>query len=71
MAKQYKNKIHSSTKLTPIQASFIGNEGFVYKNSFDKREKVKPKFQVNGLVRVADLKEERFLKSDTTNCSYK
>ena len=36
----------------------------------DKRKKVKPKFQVNDLVRVAELKKT-FLKSDTTNWSYK
>ena len=31
--------------------------------------KLKPKFQVNDLVRTADL-EETFSKSDTTNWSY-
>ena len=36
----------------------------------DKREKVKPKFQINDLVRTADLKKT-FSKSDTTNWSYK
>ena len=30
--KQYNNRIHSSTKLTPIQASLKKNEGYVYKN---------------------------------------
>ena len=46
------------------------NEGFVYNNLLDKREKVKPKFQLNDLVRSADLKET-LSKSDTTNWSYK
>ena len=46
------------------------NEGFVDKNLLDKRKKMKPKFQVNGLVRTADLKKT-FSKSDTTNWSYK
>ena len=46
------------------------NEGCVYKNLLDKRKKVKPRFQVNDLVRVADLKKT-FSKSDTTNWSYK
>ena len=32
ITKQYNNRIPSSTKLTPIQASFKKNEGFVYKN---------------------------------------
>ena len=57
-------------KLTPIQASLKKNEGFVYKNLLDKRKKTKPKFQVNDLVRTADLKKT-CSKSDTTNWSYK
>ena len=56
--------------MTPIQASFKKNEGYVYKNLLDKRKKVKPKFQVNDLVRNADLKKT-FSKGDTTNWSYK
>ena len=68
--KQYNKKIHSSTKLTPIQASLKTNEGFVYKNLLDKRKKVKPKFQINDLVRTADLKKT-FSKRDITNWSYK
>ena len=51
------------TKLTPIQASLKKNEGFDYKNLLDKRKEVKPKFQVNDLVRTADLKK-KFSKSD-------
>ena len=70
ITKQYNNKVHSSTKLTPIQASLKKNEGYVYKNLLDKRKKVKPKFQINDLVRVADLKKT-FSKGDTTNWSYK
>ena len=70
ITKQYNNRIHSSTKLTPIQASLKTNEGFVYKNLLDKRKKVKPKFQINDLVRTADLKKT-FSKGDTTNWSYK
>ena len=70
ITKQYNNRIHSSTKLTPIQASLKKNEGFVYKNLLDKRKKVKPKFQINDLVRVADLKKT-FSKGDTTNWSCK
>ena len=31
ITKQYNNKVHSSTKLTPIQASLKKNEGYVYK----------------------------------------
>ena len=35
-----------------------------------KRKRIKPKFQINDLVRVADLKKT-FSKGDTTNWSYK
>ena len=47
ITKQYNNRIHSSTKLTPIQASLKKNEGYVYKNLLDKRKKMKPKYQIN------------------------
>ena len=70
ITKQYNNRIHSSTKLTPIQAGLKKNEGFVYKNLLDKRKKIEPKFQINDLVRTADLKKT-FSKGDTTNWSYK
>ena len=56
--------------MTPIQASLKKNEGYVYKNLLDKRKKMKPKFQINDLVRTADLKRT-FSKGDTTNWSYK
>ena len=70
ITKQYINRIHSSTKLSPIQASLKKNEGYVYRNLLDKRKKIKPKLQINDLVRVADLKRT-FSKGDTTNWSYK
>ena len=70
ITKEYNNRIHSSTKLTPIQASLKKNEVFVYNNLIDKRQKVTPKFQVNDLVITADLKKT-FSKGDTTNWSYK
>ena len=70
ITKQYNNRIHSSTKLSPKDASFKKNEGFVDKNLLDKRKKKKLKFQINDLVRVADLKKT-FSKGDTTNWSYK
>ena len=70
ITKQYNNRIHSSTKLTPIQASLKKNEGYVYKNLLDKRKKVKPKFQINDFARTADLKKT-FSKGDTTSWSYK
>ena len=70
ITKQYNTRIHSSTKLTPIQASLRKNKGYVYKNLLDKRKKIKPKVQVNDLVRTADLKKT-FPKGDTTNWSNK
>ena len=70
ITKQYNNRIHSSTKLSPKDASLKKNEGSVYKNLLDKRNKIKPKFQINDLVRTADLKKT-FSKGDTTNWSYK
>ena len=70
ITKQYNNRIHTFTKLTPIQASLMKNEGYLYKNLLDKRNKIKPKYQINDLVRTADLKRT-FSKGDTTNWSYK
>ena len=70
ITKQYNNRVHSSTKLSPKDASLKKNEVYVYKNLLDKRKKTKPKFQVNNLVRTADLKRT-FSKGDTTNWSYK
>ena len=70
ITKQYNNKTHSSTKITPTQASLKKNEGYVYKNLLDKRKKVKPKYEIGDLVRTADLKKT-FSKGDTTNWSYK
>ena len=57
LTKQYSYRIHSSTKLTPIQASLKKNEGFVYKNLIDKRKKIKPKYEICDLVRTGDLKK--------------
>ena len=56
--------------MTPIQASLEKNEGFVYENLLDKRKKITPKFQINDLVRTADLKKT-FSKGDATIWSYK
>ena len=53
----------------PIQASFKENEGYVYNNLLDKRKKNTTKFQVNDLIRTADLKHT-FAKGDTTYWSY-
>ena len=69
ITKQYNNRVHSSTKLSPKDASLKKNEGSVYNNLSDKREKITPKLQINDLLRTADLKK-MFSKSDTTNWSY-
>ena len=70
ITKQYNNRIHSSTKLSPKVASLKKNEGLVYKNLLDKRKKLKPKYEIGNLVRTADIKK-LFSKSDTTNWSHK
>ena len=70
ITKQYNTRVHTSTKLTPSQASLKKNEGYIYKNLLDKRKKITAKFQINNLVRTADIKRT-FSKSDTTNWSYK
>ena len=67
--KQQKNRVHTSTELTPIQASLKKNEEFVYQNLADKRKKIKPKFKVKDLVRTAQLKKT-FSTGDTTDWSY-
>ena len=51
-----------------MQASLKKNEGYVCRKLLDKRKKIKPKFQVNDLVGVADWKRI-FSKWDTTNWS--
>ena len=70
ITKQFFNKIHSSTKLTPIQASLKTNEGYVYHYLLNKQTKIEPKIQVDNLVITADLKTT-FSKRDATHCSYK
>ena len=70
ITKQYNNRLHTSTKISHKDASLKKNEGFVYNNLLEKRKKISPKFQINDLVRTADLKKT-FSKGDTTNWSYK
>ena len=70
LTKQYNNRIHSSTKLSPKDASLKKNEAFVYRKLLDKRNKIKPKYKIGNLVRTADLKKT-FSKSDTINWSDK
>ena len=49
ITKQYNNRIHTSTKLTPIQASLQKNEGYVYKNLLDKCNKNKTKVSIKRI----------------------
>ena len=70
ITKKYNNRVHSSTKLSPKDASLKKNDGYVYKNFLEKRKKIKPKYKIGDLVRTADLKKT-FSKGDTTNWSYK
>ena len=70
VVKQYNNTIHSSTKMTPIQASKKSKEKEVYSNLQDKRRKLNPKNKLGHLVRTADIKRV-FSKGDSTNWSYK
>ena len=67
--KQNINTIHSSVKLTPIQASKQLKEKEVYSNLIDNREVRKPKFNLGQLVRTFDIKKT-FSKGDSTNWSY-
>ena len=46
ITKKYKNTIHQSTKMTPIEASKKVNEKTVYSYLLDKRQKRKPKFKL-------------------------
>ena len=69
--KQSYKRIHSSTKLTPIEGSLKKKtEKYVYHKLLDQRKKVRPKFQVNDLVGTANL-ERTFSKGDRKNWSYK
>ena len=66
ISKQFNNRVHTSTKSTPIQATLKKNEGYVHQNLLDKQQNKKTKFQVNDLVRTSDLRST-FSKGDTTN----
>ena len=69
IVKQYNNTIHSSIKMTPIQASKKVNEKEVYSNLQDRRIKQRSRFKLGDLVRTADIKKV-FSKGDSTNFGY-
>ena len=56
--------------MTPIQTKEKSNEKIVFGNLKDNRQKRRPKFQLNQLVRTADIKKV-FSKGDSTNYSCK
>ena len=67
--KQYKNTIHHSIKMTPLQARKKSNEKLVYSNLQGRRDKHQQKYKLGHLVRTADIKKV-FSKGDSTNYSY-
>ena len=68
--KQYNNTIHSSTKMTAIQASKKSNDKLVYSILREDRVKQHPKIFLGKLVPTADIKKV-FSRGDITNYSYK
>ena len=68
ITKKYNNTIHTSTKMTPVQASKKSNEKLVYSNLQDRRVKQEPKLKLAKLVRTSDIKRV-FSKGDSTNFS--
>ena len=70
ITKQYNNRIHTSTSLTPIQASLKKKRRVCLQKFIRQRKKIIPRVQVKDLVRVADLRRT-FSKKDTTNWSHK
>ena len=67
--KQYNNTIHTSTKMTPLQASKKSNEKAVFDNLRDYRQKQRPNFKLGDSFRTADIKRV-FSKGESTNWSY-
>ena len=55
--KTYNNTIHSSTKMTLIQASKKSNEKLVYSNLQHRRVKRQPKYKLGQLVCTAEFKK--------------
>ena len=69
LVKQYNNTKHSSTKMTPTEASKKKNEGVVYFNLYGDMEtsRQKPKFKVGDKVRISKYKRPVFDKGYTAN----
>ena len=60
ITEQYNNRRHTSTKLSPKDASLKKNEGFVYKNLLDKRKKSKTKISNKRSRQNSRFKEDFF-----------
>ena len=68
LVSDYNNTVHSSIKMTPVEASKLENESTVYENLYPEKEEEKikkPKFKVGDRVRIAKLKS-KFEKGYTT-----
>ena len=65
--KKYSSTVHSSTKMTLIQASKLVIEKKVL-NTLQDMKKQKPKFNLGDLIRTAGI-DKTFSKGDTTNWS--
>ena len=67
LVKDYNNTVHSSIKMTPVEASKLENESIVYKNLYPEEEvkKEKPKFKIGDRVRISK-KKDKFEKGFTT-----
>ena len=69
LVKDYNNTVHSSIKMTPVEASKLENELTVYKNLYSDlsdSDNIKPKFKVGDRVRIAK-KKGKFEKGYTTS----
>ena len=64
-----KKTIHHSIKTSPNHAFQKSNEGEVYLNRQDKRDKQTRKFKLGQLVRLADIKKV-FSRGGSTNISF-
>ena len=67
LVEDYNNTVHSSIKMTPVDASKKENESTVYNNLYPEEEEdaKKPKFKVGDRVRISK-KKDTFEKGYTT-----
>ena len=73
LVEDYNNTVHSSTKLTPVEASKKENELTVWRNLYPDRLKIhdlRPKFSVGDEVRISK-KKKTFEKGYTTRWTEK